>query len=338
MHFITLASPYDSDVAIKKMDGSRAIVTLEIESAEHLQTLLPLIKQEVLNCNFIELKVLNPLKIAEEQLDILRNFGAILIEYKTHILLLWQDNFVCPAQNGIELTHYEWWRWNKLNLGVNPENGAKWKIESVELYLFVNDEQPETIFEVVESSYEDPAYIEFIINKLECQGFPRPRDSYNYPIYPGMPEWAQLPNTAARRAVCEIPENILETMSTQAVLQSLWEHPFLYELMVGSGLEMLNYYMSENNACKTLIERTDGGVALLYRLLTLDPLPPQLMTEPISFEVLMCYMTLLDQLPDEHKKQLIRITMANDSLRQINDISFKNGIMEWSCMLDRGAS
>ena len=307
----------EQNESITYSNGGKATVIFEIESIEHLQELLPQIEQEILNCHFVKIIIVNSLTVDGEQFAVLQDFGKILIQYKNRILLLWQGNYVCPAHNGIALSHYEWWRWTHVTLGVNPANSAKWQIESVELDLFVNDGLPETIFEVVTSPYEDPAYMEQIAIQLECQGFPRPRDSYNYPVY----------SISEGYEILEIPENILETISTQAIAQAVWEYPFTKFLLTGRNyLRNLNTWnISNTNANKALIERADGATAFLYRLLMFDPVPG--LTLPA--EVIMCQMELLDQLDDGQKKQLIRTTIVSDSLRREYGGIVANGVISW---------
>jgi hypothetical protein len=66
---------------------------------------------------------------------------------------------------------------------------------------------------------------------LECMNMPRPADSYNYPVWLGMEEWAQFKTGQEMTDACQVPEDILKTMSTQAVIQVIWEYPFLTGLL-----------------------------------------------------------------------------------------------------------
>lgn len=61
---------------------------------------------------------------------------------------------------------------------------------------------------------------------------------YEYPILPGTQEWIDLGDVIARRAACQIPENILPQMTTEALLQSVLDYPFLNDIYAFNTLEM----------------------------------------------------------------------------------------------------
>jgi len=312
--------PVNANNPIDKQKNSKSAIVIEIYSFENLQELLYQIEQEIHKGNTFELKIVNPIAVVYEQITTLHLFGSFLIEYGSKILLIWQDSFLYPEKNGMYLSHYEWWKWNYLKLGVNPDKDAKWQIESVELYLFVNDEQPEDIFDIVESLYENPFYINSIGNKLQCQGFPRPRDSYNLAKYPGYPGWE--PNGAH-----DVPEDIVETMSSQALIQALWEYPILYNIFVSYHFRYnlaSSVFFSSHSAYKELIKRTDAGTAFLYRFSKMNYLISGVPYDPNAFELIMAKQTLLTQLNDAKKKQLIKLIMQNDSLRQKENFPYTN--------------
>jgi len=77
---------------------------------------------------------------------------------------------------------------------------------------------------------ENPfSYEELILPQLQSMNMPRPTDSWNYPVYPGMDEWAKFESSQEMVDACQVPEKRLKKMSTQAVIQALWEYPFFTE-------------------------------------------------------------------------------------------------------------
>ena len=132
-------------------------------------------------------------------------------------------------------------------------------------------EEPDT--EEIQNDLEnDPAYKSYIQDILDCMRMPRPKDSYNYPVYPGMAEWANFKTGAEMHEACQVPDDILKTMSTQAVLQAIWEYPLLSGVIHRYQYQLdFNSFASTNNAYNELISRTDAGMDLLERLLVLDP-------------------------------------------------------------------
>ena len=60
---------------------------------------------------------------------------------------------------------------------------------------------------------------------------------YEYPILPGTQEWIDLGDVFARRKACQIPEEILRNMTTDALLQTVLDYPFLHNIYVFNTLE-----------------------------------------------------------------------------------------------------
>jgi hypothetical protein len=165
----------------------------------------------------------------------------------------------------------------------------------------------------------EPKYKDLIRAKLESMNMPRPADSYNYPIYPGMEEWAQFKTAEEMVEVCQVPEDILKTLSTQAVIQAIWEYPFLANVVHRDQYQFdFDGTFLRNNAYNELAKRTNAGAALLERLLVVDPANSAVRYEPKAFEMLTSQPVFLSQLNDEAKKKLIDVTLKNDELRQKN--------------------
>jgi hypothetical protein len=109
-------------------------------------------------------------------------------------------------------------------------------------------------------------YEELIQARLDSE-MPRPDDSYNYPVYPGMPEWSEFKTTEEMVAAIQVPENILKKMSTQAVIQAIWEYPLWFDVLCRLQYQLdFDGEFSNNNAYKELIKRADAGTSLLERL------------------------------------------------------------------------
>ncbi|GHT58233.1 hypothetical protein AGMMS50239_02410 [Bacteroidia bacterium] len=176
----------------------------------------------------------------------------------------------------------------------------------------------------------EPKYKDLIQDKLGSMNMPRPADSYNYPVYPGMEEWAQFKTVWEMVNACQVPEDILKTMSTQAVIQAIWEYPFLFDI-----LHRFEYQSDfegtflKNNAYNELIKRTDAGTALLERMLALDPVKWGPWFGPKAFEVLTSQAVFLSQLDDDAKKKLIKVTLKNDELRQKKGSNYPFRELTW---------
>jgi hypothetical protein len=153
---------------------------------------------------------------------------------------------------------------------------------------------------------------------LESMNRPRPEDSYNYPVYPGMPEWANLKD---RGAAFQIPVDTLKKMSTQAVVQAIWEHYNL--LFVVHRCEYqgdFEFTFLQNDAYIELSSRADAGKCLLQRLVLVNPLTPNASWMSNVLEVLISQPIFLSQLNDSEKKTVIEAVLKNVDLRQTGKI------------------
>jgi len=152
---------------------------------------------------------------------------------------------------------------------------------------------------------------------LGCMNMSRPADSYNYPVYPGMKEWENLTTSQAMVDACQIPTNTLSKMSTQAIVQAIWEYPLLPEVTHRFEYQFdFEGMFSENNAYMELVKRTDAGTALFERLALVNPLTPLPRLESQVLELLISQTVFLSQLNDSDKKKILEIAFANDDLRQ----------------------
>ncbi len=53
---------------------------------------------------------------------------------------------------------------------------------------------------------------------------------YRYPVVPGSEEWKALPDLPAKIAACEVDRELLESMTTSALLQTVLDYPLLVNI------------------------------------------------------------------------------------------------------------
>ena len=161
---------------------------------------------------------------------------------------------------------------------------------------------------------------ELIHRTWECVNMPRPADSYNYPVCPGMEEWKSFKTSEQVAEACQIQPCVVEEMSTQAVIQAIWEYPnsipqyfMAYESRYQSWF--VNFSKS-NHACMVLVEREDAAAALLERLILHNPEIHDVCWELPVLEVLISQTVFLSQLNCEQKRKIVEITLKHQELRQ----------------------
>jgi hypothetical protein len=104
----------------------------------------------------------------------------------------------------------------------------------------------------------------------------RPKDSYNYPAYPGRKEWEHLSTGQEMQEACRVPLDKLKNMSTQ----------------------------------------TDAGISLLERLKAVNPLVSGAKYEFDILELLTAQDVFISQLNETNQKTTIEYAINKDHLRR----------------------
>lgn len=161
-------------------------------------------------------------------------------------------------------------------------------------------------------------YEDFIKDRLECMNMPRPEGSYNYPVYPGMTEWANFKTGQEMVDACQVPIEVLKKQSTHAVIQAIWEYPLCFE-----AITIHNYFQQsfegtffKNNAYNELTNRFDAGKCLLERYMLVNPTPKGAMDAPLVLELLFSQSVFLSLLNEKGKIDVVKIAFEKDHLRQ----------------------
>ena len=55
---------------------------------------------------------------------------------------------------------------------------------------------------------------------------------YQYPVQPGTEEWAAFESRVEMAEACQIPQDVLERLSTDALLQTVLDYPLLPEMLM----------------------------------------------------------------------------------------------------------
>lgn len=89
-------------------------------------------------------------------------------------------------------------------------------------------------------------------------------EAYDYPVKPGTKEWLALPSVIERREACEIPQDILERMTTSALVESVLTYPFFVDALGAfeSFEEGLNWVSTYFSGIDELLSRADAGECL----------------------------------------------------------------------------
>jgi hypothetical protein len=95
---------------------------------------------------------------------------------------------------------------------------------------------------------------------------------YTYPIEPGTNAWAETGNHAARVQACQIPEDILGNMTTEALLETVLAYPHLLDMYAYDNTQYgFKRVTAGFNGLQELLDRKDAGSATLAKYRSMDP-------------------------------------------------------------------
>ena len=90
---------------------------------------------------------------------------------------------------------------------------------------------------------------------------------FTYPVRPGSPQWAALPNRASRLAACEISPELLQRMNTENLLDAVLEHPYLSDVFAFDNVQKGLACLTEDIAAvRELLCRADAENVIRNRL------------------------------------------------------------------------
>lgn len=140
------------------------------------------------------------------------------------------------------------------------------------------------------------------------------KDTYNYPIKAGSPEWAAFTSHQQMEDACQIPSDTLSKMSTEGVMQSCLDFPLLGDLLLNVGVNVpgiTDYYMSNFSGMIELSQRTDAGATMLERYKAMDPqcahcMPVEYSTNFNAFEMIIANDSIIKSLSSSEKRRLVK--------------------------------
>ena len=104
--------------------------------------------------------------------------------------------------------------------------------------------------------------------------FPDVSDKYTYPIVPGMIEWQTAKSMDEVFGFCQLPDEVLNTISTPGLIDALIHAPLFGLSLISSsvGVKGWHHNYEQFNSAKELFGRKNAGSALIayYRYVCLN--------------------------------------------------------------------
>lgn len=98
------------------------------------------------------------------------------------------------------------------------------------------------------------------------------RATWDYPIKPGSEEWKAFENTYQKIESCQIPYEVLKSISTANLIQLCLKYPLFPDLFFSNYLQSsFNRMIEQFNGFKELVKREDAGIILLELYKKMEP-------------------------------------------------------------------
>lgn len=95
---------------------------------------------------------------------------------------------------------------------------------------------------------------------------------YDYPIKPGMEGWRNFNTQNEMISACQIPEDILNNLSTSALVETCLNYPLFSQVMAYNSMqEGFNRFAGKFNVFRELLSREDASSELLAKYKKMDP-------------------------------------------------------------------
>lgn len=91
-------------------------------------------------------------------------------------------------------------------------------------------------------------------------------DAYDYPVKPGMPSWSLLDTSHEMDSVLQIPDNVLNNISTEGLIETSLNYPRFGDLYFLDDYQLAFEILTEHfNGFQELLKRDDAAEKLIYR-------------------------------------------------------------------------
>ena len=88
-------------------------------------------------------------------------------------------------------------------------------------------------------------------------------EPYRFPVRPGTPEWVELDEAGLARNACRMPAGLAEQMTSQALLETALEDPYVIDLLAYSDpVQGFWSIVGYNDALAELVTRRDAAAVV----------------------------------------------------------------------------
>ena len=97
-------------------------------------------------------------------------------------------------------------------------------------------------------------------------------DAYDFPIKPVPEQWKAFKTKAEKLEACQIPDDVLNKMSTSGLVETVINYPFMQDMRAYNDLQVgFDNVVKGFNGLQALLGRNNAGTELLKRYSAMDP-------------------------------------------------------------------
>jgi hypothetical protein len=164
------------------------------------------------------------------------------------------------------------------------------------------------------------------------------QSTYEYPIKPGTEEWKQLKNHKEKVEVCQIPENIIHSLTTEELLDVCLYYPLIGDIMAFNNIQDgFDAFKSNFNGANELLHRNEFPSILLERYSKIEPANYENEWSNIKkgeyaykimvLEFFIAQDEVLCKLDIDKKKDIVRLLLSKKEEKKKNEIYDYHSIM-----------
>ena len=151
-------------------------------------------------------------------------------------------------------------------------------------------------------------------------------DTYMYPLRPGMPEWAEIQTGAEMYEVTQVPDSVLQVISTEGLLETWLTYPLLGNIIAWSTLQQGIDNITETfGGLQELGRRPDAGSVMLNRYKQMNLYCIDQFTSDIEiggfamtfafYEAILSQQVFLTKLSEAEQDELLDVALRNYAIK-----------------------
>jgi hypothetical protein len=178
---------------------------------------------------------------------------------------------------------------------------------------------------ILHQIFKKTGWIIFLVLLVGCnrvdQSTADPVDAYHFPVQPGTEEWRQLNSRVEMLAAVQIPQAVLDNMSTAGLVETVLNYPLYADLFAHSSSQAgIEAIQRDFNGISTLLTRPDAGTLLLdhYQMTDINDVQEkatlieqgEFVTRVKYLEIILAQPDILSRLSAEERTLLLQEAMV----------------------------